>query len=164
MAEHVEELLSAYLDRELNETEHKKVKVHLRHCSECREELKGLEWLKEQMAFTYQNIEAPVGFEYRLAERIEETQQRKDDSRKRALGFIGAFLVAAVLFALAPALSLGAAMTTFVVHISYDLLSIVPFLFSAVPLMLGTVCLVAVLLIILSLWSLRRLLEARSLS
>lgn len=164
MAEHVKGLLSAYLDQELNESERHQVERHLNGCLECRRELEAFEMLQTQIAFAYESIEVPSGFEENLAENIEKQQRKQSGIQKWTLAFVGALLVAAILLELAPVLSLGAAMTTFVVHTGYDLLKIVPFLVSSLPYMLGAVCMVAVLLIVLSLWSLRRLLEARSLS
>ena len=161
MSEHVKDLVSAYLDEELNEIDAQKVEHHLKLCPSCRNELEELVQLREELASAYSSIDAPVGFVDQVMAEIEASDPVSMKFRvfkKWAIALAVIFIVAMLSLQLAPFIAFGAAMVTFIFNFGFELLRFISFVISKIPYMLGVVCAVAGSLILLSLWSLKRLL------
>lgn len=161
MPEHVKDLISAYLDEELNGMEVQHVEHHLSRCPECRKELAELKELREEMTFAYSSIEAPDGFVDSVMAEIgtsSPVSKKFEAFKKWIIALLVIFMVTVLSMQIAPFLSLGAAMVTFVFNFGFELLRFISFIISKIPYMLGFVCAVAGSLILLSLWSLKRLL------
>ncbi|MFC7392044.1 anti-sigma factor family protein [Scopulibacillus cellulosilyticus] len=161
MHEYVEELLSPYIDDELNSEERKAVEQHLKTCKQCREEVEDLRFLKTQMLSAYKTIEIPdIGFEQEVIRKIQilEAENRKAFSWKFCTALvIGILVIIFALLKLSPILyaSLRVVYTLFAVgtRITHALLVIV----SDVPYLLGAFIIVTLILIVISGWSVRRL-------
>lgn len=59
MSNHIEELISAYIDNELSENERQQVKEHLENCPECYEVLNDLMAIQSQVITAFQSFQAP---------------------------------------------------------------------------------------------------------
>lgn len=161
MAEHVKDLLSAYLDEELNKNEVQKVDQHLKACPACRKELKELNLLRDRIFSAYSSVDVPVGFVDQVMAGIEKPQpvsEKFSVFRKWAIALVVVFILAVLSMQLAPFISFGAAMVTFVFNFGYEMLRFISFIISKIPYMLGLVCAVTGSLIMISVWSLKRLL------
>jgi negative regulator of sigma E activity len=80
-SEHVTELLSAYIDGELSDSERERVERHLEHCEECRDELEELRQTAELVGSLPQQ-ELPEGFRQELRQQllVEATGEQRDRS------------------------------------------------------------------------------------
>jgi len=163
MAEHVKDLLSAYLDHELDDVEQKRVEHHLSHCSECRQEFEKLALLKQQIYMAYGSVQAPEGLEQAVMENIRQRQFAYGIGKWVAAA-VAALLAIVVVMTMSSIVYFGTAIVSAVVNIGFSLLHMIPFIVSSIPSLLGIVLVTAVILIIVSLWSLHRLLETRAIS
>lgn len=160
MAEHVRDLLSAYLDQELSHEEQRQVERHLNHCLACQEEMEVLASLKEQTALAYAAVEIPEGIEEAVMAKIAEHQRAfyvASAARKWGSVVLAALLAVLLYNQIAPAVS-------FILAMGYRFLQVISFLVTSTPYLLGIVFAVAIMLIIFSVWSLRRLLGAETFS
>ncbi|GER65902.1 hypothetical protein BpJC7_10730 [Weizmannia acidilactici] len=66
MEEHVQDLLSAFMDDELNNEERKMVESHLSVCPLCRQELEELQAVQAKIKQFYDSVELP-GFQFEKA-------------------------------------------------------------------------------------------------
>ncbi|HET7657478.1 MAG TPA: zf-HC2 domain-containing protein, partial [Bacillales bacterium] len=136
MSEHVKDLLSAYLDAELNDPDAQKVAQHIKQCQECWKELKELDELRGQIAFAYRSIEAPVGFVEQILADIEAPNPESGKVsayKKWAIALVAVFVLTLLSMQMAPFLSLGAAMVTFVFNIGFEFLRFISFVISKIP-------------------------------
>lgn len=63
MSNHIDDLLSAYIDDELSEKERQQVEEHLNSCPECSLTLSDLLDIKHQVFTTFHSIQAPKTLE-----------------------------------------------------------------------------------------------------
>jgi predicted anti-sigma-YlaC factor YlaD len=63
VTDHVEELLSAYIDHELTEEEAHRVRDHIKTCESCRETLYSLQHVRDQLHDAYEKVEVPASLE-----------------------------------------------------------------------------------------------------
>lgn len=63
MSNHIEDLISAYIDNELTENERQQVEEHLHKCPECSAVLTDLMEIKNEVFTTYRSIKAPETLE-----------------------------------------------------------------------------------------------------
>ncbi|HEX6922274.1 MAG TPA: zf-HC2 domain-containing protein [Bacillales bacterium] len=166
MAEHVQNLLSAYIDDELDERDRKQVESHLRNCPRCLQEFEELRTLQQQLYTVYESVEAPDEFEISVMEKIEG--QRLDSSHNRenqlvkwAIAIFAASLMIVVFIYMAPLIYLGLTLASTSVTIGFHLLHTVSQIVSSIPYLLGTLLVGAAILIVLSLWSLHKILESQ---
>lgn len=71
MSDHIEDLLSEYMDNELNDLDRQQVEGHLQTCSQCRALLSDLSEYKNQVFNAIHAIEAPEGFEDNVIHAID---------------------------------------------------------------------------------------------
>ncbi|MGG1690768.1 zf-HC2 domain-containing protein, partial [Heyndrickxia ginsengihumi] len=77
MGEHVEDLLSAYIDHELDEKDLLVVERHISVCPSCQQELDHLKMIQEEMIRFYQDIEIPsMNFEKAVTAKILNEEVR----------------------------------------------------------------------------------------
>jgi predicted anti-sigma-YlaC factor YlaD len=160
MTNHLGDLLSAYIDNELGESDRHRVEEHLSSCEQCQLLFEDLLELQLQVSNAYQTIEAPHDMEFQILERIN----RKSLTPTVAAGWFavpvaGLICLTAILLLIGPFLSnLFSIMLKFLMVFIYVLSSMVT---SAPSLLLGTV-LFSVIIVIISSFSLRRLLTTTS--
>ena len=69
--EQMNELLSAWLDGELSETERRQMQAHLEQCAQCRALFEQLQALHTSFS-DLDEISAPEGFAQRVMEQVEK--------------------------------------------------------------------------------------------
>ncbi|MED1203708.1 anti-sigma factor domain-containing protein [Heyndrickxia acidicola] len=74
------DLLIDYFNQQLGEKERKEFENHLLTCEECREELKELEALTEDLPFTVDSVEPPIGMKERILGNILSAGSGKQPS------------------------------------------------------------------------------------
>lgn len=71
METHVRDLLPAFMDDALSETDRKKVEAHLALCPDCRRELEELEAVQAEISRFYHSVEVPgIQFEKAVLAKI----------------------------------------------------------------------------------------------
>lgn len=75
---HVDDLLSAYIDGELELRDREQVEEHLRHCSRCREEFEQLSAAARAFSMYYRPLEAPADTVSKIMLKIDLKKQRKE--------------------------------------------------------------------------------------
>lgn len=163
MAEHVTDLLSAYLDHELDDFEQKRVEYHLSFCSECRREFAELASLKQQIDKVYESVQVPEGLEQAVMKNIGQRQFAHGIGKWMAVA-VAALLAVVVFMSMSSIVGFGTAIVSAIVNVGFSLLHMVPFIVSSIPSLFVIVLVTAVVLIVASLWSLHRLLETRTVS
>ncbi len=73
--ESLEELLSAYIDGELSESEKMAVSLHLDECPRCRKVVHDFRGMSEIVQESFGTVFAPEAFEQLVAQNIVEIQQ-----------------------------------------------------------------------------------------
>lgn len=181
MDKHVSDLLSAYLDHELTDAERLQVENHLRACHTCRTLLDELSLLTMTLSSVYQSAEVPDSIEQRVMLRIAQhdaahppiTSDRTllhRGGRETAnstmwwaniafavlLGTFGGIAVLFGSFGLGPILS-GFKILTSLLHGIAIAAGSIPYLAIGLAGLSG-------MLLLLSLWSLRRLLLVKEIT
>ncbi|MGG1554549.1 anti-sigma factor family protein [Paenibacillus ferrarius] len=160
MIHHPEDQLSAYLDDELSAEEKQAVEMHLESCESCRALLD--EWLALQVKVhdIFQFKQAPPAFEEIIMQTIEKNHQRTSGKRWLALPLIAIMLVCVI------GIATGAMFLKFIhgfARLFVAILYMVTHIMSGVPLVYFTVIALSVLVLIASLYSLRRAFQITSL-
>ncbi|MGV3487298.1 MAG: zf-HC2 domain-containing protein [Tuberibacillus sp.] len=161
MAEHVKELLSAYLDNELNDEDTRRVHEHLRNCEECRDSLYELQLLKDNIFYAYENIDVPVNLEASIMDRIfvmEQDASPKNDFAVWVTGAVAFVIMASMAAFIAPVMYFIARFTYKLASIGFTVLHTVPIVVSAIPYLSYILYGGAIILIAISSWLLYRLL------
>lgn len=165
MAEHVRELLSAYIDNEVNRDEEELVRNHLKHCEECRESLYELELLKDNVFYAYENIEVPVGLEASIMNRIHVLERDKTPVNHLAgwmTGLVGVLILLGLAALVAPFVYIIGKIGPVFARTFMKVLHTVPIVMDAIPYFSFVLYGAAVILIIFSGWFLLRLLLSGS--
>lgn len=157
---HVGDLLSAYIDGELTEIEHVMVENHLNHCNECRELADDLSALSGQIYTSYQSIEPPYFLEQKIMSSI--VGQPPSVKVPRYLHVAAIILVFFFTVTLSVFAFLGMGVLSSVASVLVGLLHVIPVLIAAVPLLLSGIVGFALTLLLVSVWSLLRLLPAKA--
>lgn len=78
MQNHIEDLLSAYMDHELTEDERQQVEDHLESCPHCTAMLNELMDIQNQVVTAFHSIQAPEGLEDQVinAVGVDASKQR----------------------------------------------------------------------------------------
>jgi predicted anti-sigma-YlaC factor YlaD len=155
MNQHVEDLISAYLDDECTHEEKIQVEQHLVHCSSCRQLFDDLMQIRSSISQTFQTLDIPERIEQRV---ITVLEQREFQAFSWWIRGIILFPVLLGIFMLIPIFKWGTALIKGLFHLSSSILQVIPVLISAIPFMSIIISLWAVFLLIVSIWSLRRLL------
>lgn len=156
----IQELISAYIDNELPDDERVIVNDHLSDCQECRSLLQELSALKQTVFNYYNFIEVP-DVEGRVIEKIKQMH-----AAKYPIWMIvplscamTAMIVTLLLFYIfSPVAIIGSS----IYSIMLSVLHLMPRLIGAIPILLDEIfAFTAILLLLISAWSLHRLLGAR---
>jgi len=148
---HVKELISEYIDDELSDSERQLVENHLNTCDECRNLTEELLSMKQSIFSTYQSIEIPDGLEQKVM-----VQVNKQPWLSLSVSVLFLFILSSVL---TPFLSFSVGLASSLTKIGFSLLQvIIPTMIYSVPYLLSGIYTFALILLFLSIWSLRRLL------
>jgi anti-sigma factor RsiW len=159
--EHVDELISAYLDNELTEAERVLVELHIGTCKECRALVEDFLAMKSQLFTVYQSIEIPDNLEQRVLASLE--QKPKTTTRRYTVVpwvLTGSAVTLLLLFmvSLSPLATLSIGLFSSLVTIMVSVLQVVPVFAASLPSLFIGIAGVTVFLLFLLIWSLRRFL------
>jgi predicted anti-sigma-YlaC factor YlaD len=160
LSEHVEELISAYIDEELLDTEQKKVEAHLNSCEECHRLMSSMLSLKEQVFVSYQSIEAPHHLEQQIMERIEHSvlEQTQLHQLLWVILIPPVLLISMFFFFFSKSFYFGAKVVSTMFKMLLGLFHILSIVFSITPYLMTSLILFASVILLGSIWSLRHLL------
>ncbi|MGD8189593.1 anti-sigma factor family protein [Brevibacillus ginsengisoli] len=152
MDNHVQELLSSYLDNELSHEERIWVESHLKTCEECQVFLYELSSMRNYIISTYQEIEIPEDLELQVMAHLNK-------ATSSPIGLVAiASLASLSLLVLLPILLIGMGVFSSVVTIFGSLLHLATVIISSIPTVITAISAFSVVLVVFSIWSLRRLL------
>ncbi|TCS81254.1 anti-sigma factor family protein [Tepidibacillus fermentans] len=154
------ELISAYVDDELEVFERNLIEEHLMSCENCLELYNDLKKMKELITLTYRSIQIPQDLEQKIMERINqgETEIPLMINKIPWLQFILPLFVISLLITSQPLiLSFG-----IISSVTKVLLSIIPVVIHIVPYLLGVIIFLSLIAILFSIWSLRRLMVKKA--
>lgn len=77
MAEHIGDLLSLYIDGEINGQDRKKIEKHLALCPECKEQLHELSSMRDQIKSAFKMIDVPDRIEDMVMSEIHQVMIKK---------------------------------------------------------------------------------------
>jgi predicted anti-sigma-YlaC factor YlaD len=155
MSEHVGDQISAYLDGELDQPEQIEVEKHIQACPSCHQLFEELSALQIQLFDTYQHIIIPDDLEQKVMNAIHSSSQK---SYNRWFGL--SILVTLIAFSLIllPVWKIGTNLFYAGFHLISGTLQIFSFLIQDVPYLWMTLFFGAIFLMMVSAWSVRRLL------
>lgn len=162
---HINDLMSAYLDNELSYDERKKVEEHINHCSECYGLYENLSLMNNNLTETFQSIEPPKGFEKRVMEEINHSMIIAYQARAQvtSLGVLASSLVLVLLYLkYNPFIFLGFKLTSTMTDIALRVFQTVTVIFSDLPFAIGGLIIFSVILLSIAGWSLRHLLTSKT--
>jgi predicted anti-sigma-YlaC factor YlaD len=158
VSEHIGELLSLYIDKEVVEDEKNKIEEHLAQCQQCQNDFLELTMLKNLLNDEYQYIDIPDNIEEQVMAKISQTATAE---YSRLFNRTALFMMATfgILF-----LAATGPFLTLVLHIFHTLFSIsmgliyaIPSILSAIPYVIEVISIVLLVLIILAVFTLKLL-------
>ncbi len=166
MNEHVDELLSAYVDDELSEKEYIKVKNHLEICSRCTGIFHELQEIQEGISFLYGSIEIPdIHFENAVMAKIKEINPKASIYYRWIVGLPALFMVIIIaisLFAFSDLFYVGVTVASELIKIAVSLSHTVVLVLSSIPFLLEVFAITTIIIVGLSVWSVRYLLRSKT--
>ncbi|MBM7644136.1 anti-sigma factor RsiW [Scopulibacillus daqui] len=166
MHEYMGELLSPYIDDELNGEERRLVEDHIKTCKQCQEEVEELRFLKAQMQSFYQGIDIPdISFEeavIRKIQTIEQEQQEVFSWKFWAALAVGMCVIISVLLTLSPFLYACIRVLYTLFNVGARIAHAVMIIALDMPYLTGALIITTLILIIISGWSVSRLLGTKT--
>jgi anti-sigma factor RsiW len=158
MMDHPIDWLSAYIDDELEADQRQLIEDHLQHCESCAAVVHDMMELKAQVAGFYVSIEPPLYLEQQVMQAINNKSSTDSWIRSWfAVPIAGVLCLAALWFLFGSILlSLVSVLFKFVLAAFYLLSNMA----TSIPSVFGTVVIIAVMLLMISGISLRRLLRS----
>jgi predicted anti-sigma-YlaC factor YlaD len=158
MSDHIENLLSEYMDDELNEEEKQIIEKHLAVCSDCNHRLHELRSLRKQILAAYLPIEIPSMIEEIVIEKIQQASIKKSTGALNLLAFLSLFAFGIMLMVTAsPILTIGLPIFHSVYSIARGLIYAVPSIISALPYVVEVIIALIFCFIIFAILTLRYL-------
>ncbi|MCY9667404.1 zf-HC2 domain-containing protein [Paenibacillus alginolyticus] len=156
MPNHPEDLLSAYIDNELTAKERQQVEEHLHSCTQCQLLAADLLELQQQVSTVFLTMDAPRDMEQRIMYEVELQTRAPFISRNwLALPLAGVICLTAVWYFFGSVFfSLLSVLFKFVVALLYAFSGMV----TSIPTLTGATAVFAIFIVIISSFSLRRLL------
>lgn len=160
---HIDQLLSAYIDHELSEHKRKRVERHLHACPYCMKLYEDLSSISHQLVTAYENLPLPDHLNDKVMAAIYEAEYKVETfppllsyttlrwgalSSIFLLLFFNGFLLY-TFFSFTP--------IRFFIHLFDGLLTVI----MAIPYLRTVMCVVSIILTGISLWSLHRLLKGK---
>lgn len=158
--EHVEELISSYIDGEVTDDERRLVETHVKTCNQCQALMEEMAAVKNKVFLAYQFIEIPQNLEDNVLAAINADKMEKE-AHIKASWFVFAPLAALtllVMLVLSPVGLFIVSLLSSIFNITLSLLQVIPALISSVPQLLVGIFVLLIILLIASTWFLRRLL------
>ncbi|UJF35654.1 anti-sigma factor family protein [Paenibacillus hexagrammi] len=161
MTDHIEDLISAYIDYELTEEERKLVEEHLEQCLECSALRNDLLAIQNQIFTSLRPIEAPVSLEDKV---ITELKMKVSTSRTRLRKwFLVPILTVLVLFVIVAIFSNSILfnLSSILVKFGFNMIYAIGNVLGAEPLMVLSMAVIALVIIITSGLSIKHLLKSK---
>ncbi|WP_339061601.1 sigma-70 family RNA polymerase sigma factor [Tepidibacillus marianensis] len=157
---HPEELISSYIDEELEESDRILVEEHLQTCDRCLNLFNEIKELKNLIHFTYQSIQAPSTIEEKIMVKInqEETMIMSIVNKIPWLPMILPLLIL-VLYITSQPLRLSLGIISSMAKVIFHL---IPIVVNIVPFLLGSIIFTSLVAVLFSLWSLRQLMVKKA--
>lgn len=155
MNEHVEELISALIDDEATGEQRMLVEEHMKHCRTCKQIFDDVYLLKHETFAVYDAIPIPATIHQQVMSLIVPEKSKKSWTWWLSISMVCLFLL---LIILSPIGVFGIRITSSVFTLFYAVFQVLPIVLQAVPFLIKGISLFAGILLLLSLWSLRRLL------
>jgi len=157
---HPEELISAFVDDKLAESERQMVEEHLQTCNHCLNLFNELKEMKNLIHFTYQSIQVPNDIEEKVLSRIvqEESFALSIVNKIPWIPMILPLLIFVLYFTSQPlrlSIRVLSSMAKVVIHLIPTVVNIVPFL-------MGSIIFISFVAVLFSLWSLRQLMVKKA--
>ncbi|KSU84337.1 Putative zinc-finger [Fictibacillus enclensis] len=165
MHEEIHELLSAYVDDELGKKQRQEVERHMSDCGECREEVAHLLELKALLSSAYEEFDMKnSNMEQTVMARIrfESTPETLLSRGGMAAAIAGAIVMAAFLWFASSVITKGIHVGVTLTSISFSLIRSAFTVAGALPNLLEVFLVLALIVLIASGWSVRRLLDTKS--
>ncbi len=153
MTEHIGELISAYVDGECTPEERIQVEQHLNQCHSCQQIMNDVMEIQRNTSHIYQRLNIPKEIEQRVIITLDQSE-----SSLFSWWIRGIFLFVIPLMIWIPFVKWGTTIATSFFHLFSNFLQIIPTLASAIPTLSLPSSIWAIFLLIISVWSLRRLL------
>jgi predicted anti-sigma-YlaC factor YlaD len=158
MSDHIENLLSEYMDDQLNEEEKQIIETHLAACSDCNHRLTELRSLRKQILDAYMPIEIPSMIEDIVMEKIQLASIKKSTGALNLLAFLSLFAFGIMLMVSAsPIFTIGLPIFHSVYSIARGLIYAVPSIISALPYVVEVIIALILCFIIFAILTLRYL-------
>jgi predicted anti-sigma-YlaC factor YlaD len=153
MEHHINELVSAYIDNELSSEDLQIVKKHLESCEQCNQLVEELLHIQSGVMGIFQNIHVPDGLENKVFEKINIKSPSK--SGIFTLGIPLIFIIAAIYFFGSFILKIISIITKILIGMVYTGTQFIGYQ----PMTRMSVILFAIILLVISGFALRRLLQ-----
>lgn len=158
MSEHIENILSEYMDDELNEAEKQNVEKHLSICSDCNNRLHELKALREEMLAVYFSIDIPNRIEEKVIEKIQLATEKNKTMVLNLLAFLMLFAFGIMLYeSTSPVLTVGLPIFHSFYSIARGLIYAVPSIISGIPYVVEVITLLICSFIVFAILTLRYL-------
>ncbi|MDI3535245.1 MAG: hypothetical protein PWQ82_1610 [Thermosediminibacterales bacterium] len=160
MKGHVDKLISAYIDGELSKEEHELVENHLMTCNKCRGLLEQLSSQRKMVQEVFYSLEIPDTIEENVMNAINTNSYMPVPSDSKVTWFSWiVMLLGLMILLLGPSYTIfGTGFASSIVSIVLSFLHMAPLLTSMVPFLIEGLLTFAVIVLLISVWSLRRLL------
>ncbi|MDF2904433.1 MAG: hypothetical protein K0S25_2071 [Bacillus sp. (in: firmicutes)] len=166
MHDHVKSLLSAYVDDELDSEETSIIDHHVALCEECKHELDHLMFMKKEIMALFHFVEAPdEQFEQSVMKEIADLSWKKRNVfRPLLLGstFAFVFLFGLVFLKMGHFLFIGMKLATAFVKMALSVVHALVAISSSIPSIFGVFIITSLIIIAISGWSIRYLLETNT--
>ncbi|BAU29158.1 putative zinc finger protein [Aneurinibacillus soli] len=160
--EHMEDMLSAYLDHELSIEEHAVVEQHLEACEKCQGVVDELSFIKYQTFSTYQSVCAPEYMTEKIMEFIENNTAAISKRNSTIPAVVaGTFICVFFMVALLYAGTIGSGFLSSFAAIVMAVWKMITLVILQTPSFLSGIAGFAVFLLLISIWFLRKLLSMR---
>jgi predicted anti-sigma-YlaC factor YlaD len=158
MSDHIEELLSEYIDDELTEEQKQTIEEHLSICSDCNHRLQEIKLLRKQILEAYLSIEIPSMIEEKVLGKIQQAAIKKSISVLNFFAFFSLFAFGIMLMVTtSPFLTVGFPIFHSAYSIARGLIYAVPSIISAVPYVIDVIIALILSFILIAILTLRYL-------
>lgn len=157
MMNHPDDLLSAYIDNELNANEHRIIEDHLASCEQCRTLFEDLLLMKDQVSSTFQDFEAPENLEQKIINEIKLNSAAKPITKVWVTLPVAGILAVLIVFILSGPVFVK--LISILFKFIAVLIFVIPSVLTSVPSLFGASILFSIFILIFSSFYLRRLLR-----
>ncbi len=157
---HIHEQLSAYIDNELTDDERSAVENHLHRCEACQKEYEDLIFVSEQLKDVYYDLSTTNRMETIVLQEINKKEEQLNTLLlKLSWIYVGLAGVSFLfIYAYYSTFSMVLNVASSIYTISLSIYRAIPILMSKIPYLNGMIMMFTVLILVISIWSLRRLL------